>query len=167
MQFLIEVALVNKIKDQNLVIWLRGYIFPRKILLPELFKYENTTLHLFQGEYLFRGGSTYLLVNTYWGSSYFAVKIYWGSLFFWEYLLMITPESSFNVKNISVNIKKQYETLQLQGDLPTTHHKKIVSKLQKMIANNKKTSNVSFSCPILVWVPILYMASHFVWKHHC
>ena len=106
MQFLIEVALVNKIKDQNLVIWLRGYIFPRKILLPELFKYENTTLHLFQGEYLFRGGSTYLLVNTYWGSSYFAVKIYWGSLFFWEYLLMITPESSFNVKNISVKYTK-------------------------------------------------------------
>lgn len=63
---------------------------------------------------------------------------------------MITPESSLNVKNISLNIQKQYETLQLQGDLPTTSHKKIVSKLQKMIANNKKTSNVSFSCPILV-----------------
>ena len=46
---------------------------------------------LFQGEYLFPGGSTYLLVNKYWGSSFFPVNNYWGVLFTEEYLLTVTP----------------------------------------------------------------------------
>ena len=46
---------------------------------------------LFQGKYLFPGGSTYLLVNKYWGSSYFPVNNYWGVLFPREYLLTVTP----------------------------------------------------------------------------
>ena len=46
---------------------------------------------LFQGEYLFPGGSTYLLVKKYWGSSYLPVNNYWGVLFSGEYLLTVTP----------------------------------------------------------------------------
>ena len=37
---------------------------------------------LFQGEYVLPGGSTYLLVNKYWGSSYFPVNNYSGVIFF-------------------------------------------------------------------------------------
>ena len=48
---------------------------------------------LFQGKYLFPGGSTYLLVNKYWGSSYFPVNNYWGVLFTREYLLTVKPET--------------------------------------------------------------------------
>ena len=48
---------------------------------------------LFQGEYLFPGGSTHLLVNKYRGSSYFPVNSYWGVLFTREYLLTVTPET--------------------------------------------------------------------------
>ena len=37
------------------------------------------------------------------------------------------------------------------------------SSVYKMIANNKTTLIAdSFFCPNLVWVPILYMASHFI-----
>ena len=37
---------------------------------------------LFQGEYLFPGGSTYWLVNMYWGSGYILVNNYWWVIFF-------------------------------------------------------------------------------------
>ena len=47
---------------------------------------------LFQGEHLFPGGSTYLLVNKYWGSSYFPVNNYWGVPCTQEYLLTVTTE---------------------------------------------------------------------------
>ena len=40
---------------------------------------------LFQGKYLFPGGSTYLLVNTYLGSNYFPVNNYCGVLLSEEY----------------------------------------------------------------------------------
>ena len=46
---------------------------------------------LFQGEYLLPRGSTYLLVNKYWGSSYFPVNNYWEVLFTREYLLTVIP----------------------------------------------------------------------------
>ena len=46
---------------------------------------------LFQGEYLFPGRGTCLLVNKYWRSSYFPVNNYWGVLFTQEYLLTVTP----------------------------------------------------------------------------
>ena len=56
--------------------------FPRKILLAKVFIYEISHSKLFQGEYLLPGGSTYLLVNKYWGSSYFPVNNYSGVIFF-------------------------------------------------------------------------------------
>ena len=37
---------------------------------------------LFQGEYLFSGGSTYLLENKCWGSSYFPLNDYWVVIIF-------------------------------------------------------------------------------------
>ena len=46
---------------------------------------------LFQGEYLFPGGSSYLIVNKYWESSYFPVNDYWPAIFSGQHLLMITP----------------------------------------------------------------------------
>ena len=46
---------------------------------------------LFQGEYLFPWGRTYLLVNKYWRSSYFSVNNYRGVLITREYLLTVTP----------------------------------------------------------------------------
>ena len=58
-------------------------------------KYLNVKIphsKLFQGEYLFPGGSTYLLVNKYWWSSYFSVKNYLGVHFSGEYLLTVAPE---------------------------------------------------------------------------
>ena len=60
-------------------------------MLPGVFKCENATLQAFQGAYLFAGGSTYLLVNKYWGSSYFPVNNYWGVRFTRECLLAVTP----------------------------------------------------------------------------
>ena len=45
---------------------------------------------LFQGEYLFPGGSIYLLVNKYWGSNYCPLNNYWRVLFSVEYLLTVT-----------------------------------------------------------------------------
>ena len=44
---------------------------------------------LFQGEYLFPGGCTYLLVTKYWWSSYSPVNNYWWVLFAREYLLTV------------------------------------------------------------------------------
>ena len=67
------------------------HIFPKKILIPGVFKRESTKLQLFQGEYLFPGGSTHLLVNNYWGSCYFPVNNYWGALFSGEYLITFVP----------------------------------------------------------------------------
>ena len=46
----------------------------------------------FQGEYLFPRGSTYLLVNKYYGSSYFPVSNYWEVRFSGESLLTVTPD---------------------------------------------------------------------------
>ena len=54
----------------------RKYIFPREILLPRAFK--SAKYHT--QEYLFTGGSTYLLVNKYWESSSFPVNNYRGVL---------------------------------------------------------------------------------------
>ena len=50
---------------------------------------------LFHGQYLLPRGSTYLLVNKYWGSSYFPVNIQWVVLFTWEYLLKVKATASF------------------------------------------------------------------------
>ena len=62
------------------------------MLLTGVFQCENTTLQLFQGEYLFLRGSTYLPVNKYGGSSYFTVNNYCELLFFFsgDYLLTVT-----------------------------------------------------------------------------
>ena len=46
---------------------------------------------LFEGKYLFPGGSTHILVNKYWMNSYFPVNNYWGVLISGEYLLTVTP----------------------------------------------------------------------------
>ena len=58
------------------------YIFSKKILLQEIIKRENTTLQTIEGQYLFPGGKTFLLVNKCWGSSYFPVKKLLRSAFF-------------------------------------------------------------------------------------
>ena len=52
----------------------REYIFPRKVLLPGVFKCENTTLQTVLRGVLISWESTYLPVNKYWGSSYFPVN---------------------------------------------------------------------------------------------
>ena len=56
-------------------------IFLRKTLLPGVFECENTTIQAISRGALIPGGSTYLLVNKYWGSSYFQVNNYWAVLF--------------------------------------------------------------------------------------
>ena len=65
-------------------------------------------------------------------------------------------------------MQKQYKTLQLKGDSITTYHEKILNqdKVHKIIENNKKkkTLNVALLWPNLVWAPILYTTSHFVWE---
>ena len=68
------------------------YISLGKHCYQEYLNVEIPHSKLFQGEYLFPGGSTYLLVNKYWGSSYFPENNYWGVLFTREYLLPVTPE---------------------------------------------------------------------------
>ena len=65
---------------------------------------------LFQGEYLFPVGSTYLLVNKYWGSSYFPVNNYWAALSPREYLLKVTPvcERGFDELGLDVFLARFY-----------------------------------------------------------
>ena len=46
---------------------------------------------LFQGEYLFLEGSTYLIVNKYWESSHFPGNGYWPVILSAQHLLIITP----------------------------------------------------------------------------
>ena len=49
-------------------------------------------------EYLYPEGSTYLLVNRYWGSIYLLVNNYWGVHFYKEYLLTVTLDKIFGTK---------------------------------------------------------------------
>ena len=69
----------------------KEYIFPRKMLLPELFIIKNTALQTISRRVLFPGGSTYLLVHKYCGTIYFQLDSYWGELLSGKYLLTIKP----------------------------------------------------------------------------
>ena len=89
--FFVFFLLFNKtyLKEQ---LWLvASFISIEK--LPKNLKIPHS--RLFQGEYLFPGGSTYLIVNKHWRSIYFPVNDYWAVLFSGEYLWESTCTSPY------------------------------------------------------------------------
>ena len=68
----------------------REYIFPMKILLPGIFKCENTTFQNISRGAPMSKMSANLLVNKHYGSNYFPVNNYWRVLFSGEYFFTVT-----------------------------------------------------------------------------
>ena len=82
---------INRKASQGRTYFLRKYYS---------WKYLNVKIphsNIFQGEYLFPGGSTCLLVNKHWGSSYFPVDNYWEVLFSGGHLLNVTPGTVWSI----------------------------------------------------------------------
>lgn len=75
----------------------------------------------------------------------------------------LNRKAAWNARKPLIIYKKKYKTLQFKYHLLPTRKKKF--KTYRMITNTEKTSNVVCFLPSLIWAPVLYTVSHFIWEH--